>query len=288
MTGYGRSEHEAGGLGVEAEIRSVNGRHLSVRNRLPAEWIRLEPRVEKLVRAAVSRGAVEAVVRIRFASQARKPQIDETVLAVYQKALDRMGGGDASNLLRLPGVITLGEPSVSVRALERAVTAAMKEALAALVASREGEGQRLTKVLEREMQALRRHLAVVKRRIPAARTRQHEALRRRLEALLGTTPAGRAVELDRKDPTLMRELAALADRSDVTEEVDRLESHIEAFDSSIARGGAVGRELDFQLQEMGREVNTLGSKSADTALSERVVRLKGCIERLREQAANIE
>jgi len=282
MTGYGRSNHEARDVGVEAEIRSVNGRHPSVRSRLPQEWMRFEPRVERLVRSTVARGAVDVVVRIRFASQLRTPEIDETVLAVYRRALDRIGGGDASNLLALPGVVTLAEPSFPQRTLERVFNAAVKDALAALVASREAEGERLTGVLERELKALSRHLGVVKRRLPRALARQQGALRRRIKALLS------GASLDDRDPALMRELAVLVERSDVTEEVDRLHSHVEAFSLALEQGGAVGRELDFLLQEMGREVNTLGAKAVDAAVSVRVVRLKGCVERLREQVANIE
>jgi uncharacterized protein (TIGR00255 family) len=282
MTGYGRSEHETRNVGVEAEIRSVNGRHLSVRSRLSSDWMRLEPRVESLVRGAVARGAVDVVVRIRFASATATPEIDETVLAVYQRAFDKLGGGDASNLLRLPGVITLAEPSAPVRTVERAVQAALKAALAALVTSREQEGGRLTSVLSRELKALGRHLTVVRRRLPQALVRQQAALRRRIKTLLVGAP------LDDHDPTLQRELAMIADRSDVTEEVDRLASHMDAFTRSLERGGTVGRELDFLLQEMGREVNTLGAKAVDSEVSERVVRMKGCVERLREQVANIE
>ncbi len=282
MTGYGRAEKAARSVGVEAEVRSVNGRHLSVRCRMPSEWMRLEPRVESLVRRSVGRGAVDVVVRLRFASETRKPQIDEVVLEVYQRALDRMGGGDASNLLRLPGVITVGDPSVSARTVERVVRGALEDALADLVASREAEGVRLSAAIRRELDALRRHLGVVTRRLPKALAQQQAALRRRLEALLDGAP------VDTHDPTLMRELAALADRIDVTEEVDRLASHVEAFGRSLEQKGPVGRELDFLLQEMGREVNTLGAKAVDADISERVVRLKGCVERLREQVANIE
>ena len=282
MTGYGRSEHEARDVGVEAEIRSVNGRHLSVRSRLPSDWMRFEPHVERLVRSVVARGAVDVVVRIRFASSQRTPEIDEAVLAVYQGALERMGGGEASHLLSLPGVVTLVEPRFSQRTLERVFNLAVKDALAALAESRKAEGGRLAGVLERELKALGRHLAVVKRRLPHALARQQKALRRRLKALLA------GVSLDDRDPALMRELAVLVERSDVAEEIDRLHSHVEAFEQALERGGPVGRELDFLLQEMGREVNTLGAKSLDAAISDRVIRLKGCIERLREQVANIE
>ena len=284
MTGYGRSERQAKDVGVEAEIRSVNGRHLSVRCRLPSEWMRFEPRVEKLVRANVGRGAVEVSVRIQFGAQARLPRIDESVLSVYRQAFDRLGGGDASSLLRLPGVVSMGESRISPRAVERVLTGAVREAVEGLVEARTSEGERLTGVLRRELTALGRHVAVIERRLPQALKRHQGALKRRLATLLEGSSAGFAD----KDPTLMRELAVLADRSDVTEELDRVASHLQAFDRALSNGGTIGRELDFLLQELGREVNTLGAKSIDATVSERVVRLKGCIERLREQVANIE
>jgi uncharacterized protein (TIGR00255 family) len=282
MTGYGRSERQAHDVGVEVEIRSVNARHLSVRCRLPSDWMRFEPRVEKLVRSNVGRGAVDVSIRIQFGTQSRLPKIDESVLAVYRQALDRMGGGDASALLRLPGVVTMSEPSVSVRSVERALMSTVREALLGLVETRAAEGERLTEVLRRELTSLGRHAAVIERRLPQALKRQQGALRRRLDALLKDST------LDRRDPTLMREVAVLAERSDVTEELDRVGSHMQALDKAIGSGGTIGRELDFLLQEIGREVNTLGAKAIDATISERVVRLKGCVERLREQVANIE
>jgi uncharacterized protein (TIGR00255 family) len=112
----------------------------------------------------------------------------------------------------------------------------------------------------------------------------HAALRRRLELLL----EGRQTPTGDDDPTLARELALLADRSDVTEELDRLASHLESLAEALDAGGAVGRRLDFLLQEVGREVNTIGGKSSDVRIAERVVRCKSSVEKLREQAANIE
>ena len=282
MTGYGRSERQARDVSVEVEVRSVNGRHLSLRPRLPQEWMRLSDKVEGLVRGRLKRGAVEAVVHVRSAGRGKRPEIDEAVLDVYKKALDRLGGGDASALLRLPGVVTLAEVRLPARTVERLVGQALGEALDELVDARQREGARLQTALEREVRQVERHLAVVKRRLPAALKRHQELLRKRLGALLDGQP------LSSDDPLLLREVAALADRTDVTEELDRLASHVAAFGDSLDKDGAVGRELDFLLQEMGRELNTLGAKSTDGVVSERVVRLKGCVERLREQVANIE
>jgi len=282
MTGYGRSERQAAEVGVEVEVRSVNGRHLAVRHRIPPEWMRLADKVEEVVRSRLQRGAVELVVHIRASARSRQPEIDQSVLEVYRRALRRLGGGDAATLLRLPGVVSLAEVRLPARTVDRLLSAALRESLDALVAAREREGRRLKLVLQRELRELARHLAVVQRRVPAALLRHRDQLRRRLGTLLGGQP------LDASDPLLLREVAALADRSDVTEELDRLQSHLTAFAACLDGGGPVGRELDFQLQEMGREVNTLGSKALDAELSARVVRMKACVERLREQAANIE
>lgn len=282
MTGYGRATRSTAQLAVTAEVRSVNAKHLSVRTRIHAEWVRLEPRIEAAVRSALARGAVDVFVKLDLAAGARRPVIDESMLAVYRKALAELGGGDGATLLRLPGVVSLSERRVSERTIERTVVGAVKDALVELVAAREAEGGRLAKVLDREAGVLKRHLAAVRRLAPAEVTRHHESMRRRLSALLD----GQAVALD--DPVLLRELAVLVDRGDVMEEIDRLDSHVTALGESLATDGPVGRELDFLLQEIGREVNTVGSKSSSVAITQRVVQLKSCVDRLREQVANIE
>jgi uncharacterized protein (TIGR00255 family) len=282
MTGYGRATRSTAQLVVTAEVRSVNAKHLSVRSRIHGEWVRLEPRIETAVRSAVSRGAVDVFVKLDIAAGARRPVIDESTLSVYRKALADLGGGDGAALLRLPGVVSLSERRVPERTVERTVIGAVKDALEELVKARQAEGGRLAKVLARETSILTRHLTAVRRLAPAEVTRHRESMHRRLSALLD----GQAVALD--DPVLLREVAVLADRGDVLEEIDRLDSHVAALGESLAASGPVGREIDFLLQEIGREVNTVGSKSSSVAITRRVVQLKSCVDRLREQAANIE
>jgi uncharacterized protein (TIGR00255 family) len=282
MTGYGRASVRRGALAAEAEARSVNGRYLAVRCRLPGELSRLEPRLEALVRRRVQRGSVDVSVRWHAERSARPPRIDKQVLKVYRDALAGLGGGDPAALLTLPGVVRSDVPEPSEAAVDRVALAAAKAALERLAAARASEGRRLRAALVRELGALRRVTAALRRLLPAAVRAGQAQLARRLAALLD----GRALSAD--DPVLLREVAVLADRGDVTEELDRLESHLSALGAALEAQEPVGRRLDFLLQEVVREINTLGSKSSDARITEQVVRAKTAAERLREQAANIE
>lgn len=284
MTGFGRARREADGLAVEVELRSVNSRGLSLRCRLPGEWAQLEPRLEKALRAGLTRGSVDVSVRVSSERGSPRPRIDRDVLARYRRELSALGSDstDGVGLLRLPGVVTLEEQRIRPSRVERLALDALAEALGKLLVARAREGARLLRVLKRERTGLEKQRAAIRKRAPTLVTRQHDGLRKRLERLLGAGP------LPNDDPTLMREVAVLADRADVTEELDRLASHVVALDELLARDVAVGRELEFLLQEMGREVNTLGSKISDVDVTRRVIEMKSALERLREQAANIE
>ncbi|MFT7463352.1 MAG: hypothetical protein ACI9EF_001696 [Pseudohongiellaceae bacterium] len=282
MTGYGRATRSTAKLAVTVEVRTVNAKHLGVRCRLPGDWVRLEPRVEATVRGVLSRGTVDLSAKIEVAAGARRPVIDEETLAVYRKVLDDLGGGDGSTLLRLPGVVSLTEQTVPERTVERTVLGAAKDALSELVIARQAEGLRLVKSLGRELASFCRHLTAIRGFVPGEVRRHQETLHRRIATLLDD----RGLALD--DPILLREVALLADKGDVTEELDRLDSHVTALRGLLEGDGPVGRELDFLLQEIGREVNTVGSKSSAVSITQRVVQLKTCVDRLREQVANIE
>jgi uncharacterized protein (TIGR00255 family) len=282
MTGYGRASARRGALLAEAEARSVNGRFLAVRCRVPGELTRLEPRLEALVRKSVQRGTVDVSVRVRADRVARAPRIDKRALAIYRSALSGLGGGDPALLLTLPGVVSTAAPEPSEAAVDRLALEAARAAIGKLAEARAAEGRRLRTALARELTALRRVVAAVRKLLPAAVAGQHQQLARRLSALLD----GRPIAAD--DPTLLRELALLADRSDVTEELDRLQSHLAALAVALDAREPVGRRLDFLLQEVGREINTLGSKCSDVRITAQVVAAKTAAERLREQAANIE
>ncbi|GJM21990.1 MAG: hypothetical protein DHS20C15_19050 [Planctomycetota bacterium] len=284
MTGFGRAQLEASGVRVSVELRSVNARGLSLRCRLPAEWSAQEARLERELRKHLARGSVDLTARVERAGPAPAPRIDRNVLAHYRRELDKLGtpAVDGGNLLRLPGVVSVKEPKLSSTQVERLMLAALREALQALLDSRSREGARLARVMRRERTVLARQRVAVSRSAPRVVRQAHDSMRRRLDQLLGDA------KVPSDDPTLLREVAVLADRSDVTEELDRLASHEQAFDELLAREAPVGRELDFLLQEMGRELNTLGSKSGEVSITQRVIAMKSAVDRLREQAANIQ
>jgi uncharacterized protein (TIGR00255 family) len=282
MTGYGRASCRSGALSAEAEARSVNGRYLAVRFRLPGELTRLEPKLETLVKQSLARGTVDLSVRIGAERKRGLPRIDGRVLARYRQELSHLGGGEPALLLSLPGVVSWGEEAPREGAVDKLALTAAAKAIAQLTAARKAEGGRLTAALRRELATLKKLLAALRRLVPVAVAQQQANLRRRLAALLdGTTLAP-------TDPGLQRELALLADRSDISEELDRLDSHLTALAAALGKRQPTGRELDFLLQEVGREVNTLGSKSSDARIVELVIAAKAAVERLREQAANIE
>jgi len=286
MTGYGRARRTRGRLSADAEARSVNGRYLQVRCRLPSDLLRLEPRVEGLVKQRLSRGTVDVGVRLSAARRAARPRVNRATLAVYRDALRALGGGEPALLLGLPGVVSFGEEAPPEAAVEALVLGAAGDALARMERARAAEGARLSAALRRELAALRRQVAAVRRLAPRAVKAHHEALQARLGRLLAGRPGEGAPRAD--DPALARELALLADRHDVTEELDRLESHLSALAGALAGGEPVGRQLDFLLQEVGREVNTIGSKASDARIAACIVQAKAVVEKLREQAANIE
>src|SRR5262245_31068071 len=191
MTGFGRARARRGELSAEAEARSVNGRFLQVRCRLPSELLRLEPRVKALVKRKVTRGSVDVLVRVRAPRGAPLPRVNRRVLSVYREALSALPGhgkaarngkaADDALLLTLPGVISVEQAEPSEGAMEKLVLSATESAVDQLDRSRTAEGLRLRVVLRREVSALQRHLQAVARLAPAAVRNHHVALRRRVE-----------------------------------------------------------------------------------------------------------
>jgi uncharacterized protein (TIGR00255 family) len=292
MTGFSR---EAGALPDGSafvwELRSVNGRGLDLRLRLPAGLDALEPALRDAAGQRLKRGNVSATLTLK--REERGPRLTPDPAALDQAlrlALDlaaRIPGCPpprAEALLTLPGVLRAeqAEPEEGAEEAKRAaLTAAFARALEALAASRRAEGERLAAILAAlldEIAALREAAALEAAGQPEA---QRNRLRDQLAALL---------EGDRRVPEdrLAAEVALLATRSDVREELDRLGAHLDQARAMLAAGEAIGRKLEFLTQEFVREANTLCSKSATTALTRIGLELKAAIERLREQAANVE
>ncbi|HUR27622.1 MAG TPA: YicC/YloC family endoribonuclease [Planctomycetota bacterium] len=289
MTGFGAASLEHGDVSLRAEVRAVNHKHLQVKLRLPAEFLELEPEVEALVKARLDRGAVNLNVSLASTGRSGGPQVNPEVakrlrndLLALAKQLKLAPELSLDTLAQLPGVVT--SSGLEVRALEKEKKSLLKvvqAALAAMEKMREAEGQALADDLKRNRKLLEQLTHKIEKRMPLVVQGQHAALTRRVEELL----AGRAT-LENGD--LAREVALIADKLDVAEELTRLKSHFAQFDAILARSGPVGRQLDFLVQELLRESNTIGSKCVDAEVAHVVVEMKSLIERLREQVQNIE
>jgi uncharacterized protein (TIGR00255 family) len=289
MTGFGRGESLFAAGAVIVELRAVNGRHLDVRLRLPRELgSSLEPPVRAAVAACFARGQIE--VQIRLSGEAGlEPAVEVSEAAVrrYLEAAERLRGelslpGELSvvDLLRLPGVAQLREPEIEPEALGGAVLAAVEAACAAALQMREREGRELARELAERLEELEKSLAAIEGRAEEVKQGLQQRLERRIASLSGDHA---------HDPArLAQEVLYYVDRSDVTEETVRLRSHLAQFRETLELGGPVGRKLEFLLQEMGREVNTVGSKAQDAPVSSLVVELKAVLEKIREQVLNVE
>lgn len=291
MTGFGRAAGEVGGVAFEVEARSVNHRHLDLRFRLPRLLADRESAWKQRVQARLARGKVEIGVNLPATAATARLVIDEAIAGQYVEAARALAtrhglGGElaVAALLALPGVTRIVEAELDADALAAAVERALDAALDGLVAMRAAEGEALSAEIEGR-------LATVLQLADAFEARSGEvvlAARQRL--------AKRAEQIRRDvglidDARLHQEIVFAADRLDITEELVRLRSHVAQFRETLQAAGPehpVGRRLDFLLQELGREANTVGSKASDAALAQDVVALKTELERIREQVQNVE
>jgi uncharacterized protein (TIGR00255 family) len=286
MTGFARAEGGADGMTWVWELRSVNGRGLDLRFRLPAGWDALEPTLRETAGRTLKRGNVTANLTAKREAAARL-QVDQTALEqalMLTTDLHRRIPGSpaprAEALLGLPGVLKPAQPDEPVPDLGPAA-AGFSAALAALVQARQAEGARLSRTIAGlldEITTLHRQAAAEAADQPAA---QRARMMENLDALLREAPR-------LPEERIAQEVALLAARSDVREELDRLASHIEAARSLLREAVNIGRRFDFLVQEFNREANTLCSKSASVALTATGLKLKAAIEQLREQVQNIE
>jgi uncharacterized protein (TIGR00255 family) len=290
MTGIGTTVVETPAGRFEAEARSVNHRFLKVSVRLPLALESLEPSVEERVRARVERGHVTVGLRHTAppGASAAVARVDEDAaraaaarLRALADALRLDGGVRLRDVLLVPGVLASPAAGGADDATRDAALAAVDGALAGLVEARAREGERMA----RECLAILDRIAAATERVAARAPEVPLLYRDRLEARLASLLEGSGAAVD--PAHLAREVAGFADRADVTEEVARLRAHEAHARERLAAGGS-GRTLDFLVQEMNREANTIGSKSPDAALSAVVVEMKADVERLREQVQNLE
>jgi uncharacterized protein (TIGR00255 family) len=291
MTGFGGASGDAGSVAWAWEIRSVNSKGLELRFRLPPGWDGLEPELRVALSKRIRRGSVNAALTLRAEDQgpaAPDPEALDRVLRLALELASRIPGASpprAELLLGLPGVLrgpSAGAgPPAPTPGLREAVVQGFAEAVTVLERGRVDEGERLGRV----MAGLLAEIARLRVAAAAAAEDQPRLQRARmmenLRALIGE---GLSLPEDR----IAQEVALLASRSDVREELDRLASHVDAAQALLAEGVLVGRKLDFLMQEFNREANTLCSKSASVSLTAIGLSLKAVIEQLREQVQNIE
>jgi uncharacterized protein (TIGR00255 family) len=295
MTGFGAAASDGPDGALRAEARSVNHRFLQLKLRLPDELAELEPRVEALARARLDRGAVTLTLELERGAPASAANFDAALARRYAEEARRVGrelgiGGELSleALLALPGVVSAARPrdlGGADAALAARALATVEVALERLLEMRRAEGRALAADLEARAGELAATAAQLGARMPDAVRAQHDALRKRVAELLGERAALAPADL-------ARELALLADRADVSEELARVESHLAQLGRILRAGAekrqAVGRQLDFLVQELLREFNTAGSKCGDAAAAALVIEAKATLERLREQVQNVE
>jgi len=290
MTGFSRTQGAVAEYHWAWELRSVNGRNLDIRTRVPTGFELLEPSIRGLVQKKLQRGSVSVALQCRRTGAAQTPVVNEEALqkvltvARQVEAEMKLSPPSVDGILALKGVIDVAEPEESEDAIEarnKALLEDLEAALDALVGSRQAEGRELEAVLLRtldQMAGKAREAADAAAAQPAAIKARFQA---RLEELLGS-------QSELNNDRLAQEVAMLAVKADVREELDRLTTHIAAARKLLCDGGAVGRRMDFLAQELNREANTMCAKSSDTTLTGIGLDIKTLIDQLREQVQNLE
>jgi uncharacterized protein (TIGR00255 family) len=290
MTGYGAAEHVEGQVTYTAEVRTLNSRYLKISMKLPEYLAAAEPMVDKLLRTRIARGSVAFSLRIRDASAPGGICLNEAVLRGYVDQLVKAVGDPSIatrlnivNLVNLPGVCETPILDESARQRQVAIVEEVTgQALEALLRMRQTEGGVLRQDLLGSCEVIRAEAEAIAARAPRVIEEYHERLRNRVATLLKES------NLQLEQDTLAREVAIFAERSDISEELARLGSHLDQFCALLDGDNQVGRRLDFLTQELLREANTIASKSNDAVLTRRILEVKVQVDRLREQVQNVE
>ena len=288
MTGYGRGQSAFNGTKISVELNSVNRKQSDVTVGLPRELAELESRVRDVINTRISRGRLNVVVAcLNGASTSAKTALDTALAATYYRAMLelqkelRVGGEiGIETILRAPGVLRISEEQVAGEKVWPHLEAALNEALDDLVKMRDREGKHLAKDLIKRLKIVRQSLRKIRQLVPGVIKKYRQTLQERIQK------AGIEVTID--DERLAKEIVFFADKSDVSEELTRLESHFAQFAHTLRKSEPVGRTLDFITQEISREFNTLGAKANDADISQLVVVCKAEMEKIREQIQNIE
>jgi uncharacterized protein (TIGR00255 family) len=290
MTGYGEAQGETDGINYAVEVKAVNNRYLKTIVKLPDILAFLEENIERLLRDNLARGTVNYVLRCKDVSANTLFDIDESALQVIVEKLGRIKSSaemaksiDIGSLLNLPGIIRPMQPDEDTAGrMKLAILKTSEEAIDRLKEMRAAEGAALEADLNEHCSQIQESLGYIRRRSGVVVQEYARKLKKRVDDLLAHA------ELKLDEEALAREVAILADRSDISEEIARLDSHLQQFATACGGDDQAGRRLDFISQEMLREANTIASKSSDAEITRTVVDMKCRVDRIKEQVQNIE
>jgi len=291
MTGFGEARSQAGEMAIAVEVRTINSRHFKLSYRASEGYAALEADVEALTRESIRRGTVQLNLRVDRRGSSEDYHINTDVLESYRRQIEQYTGGHSESsdptmlhlLLSLPGAVDEKlrgdyDPREDWPTIEPVI----REALAAMAKMRAEEGVALAADLAHNGRQIAEQLDLIARRAPLVVQSYQSRLTGRVQQALSE------LNVTVEPADLLREIALFADRSDISEEIVRLRSHLQQYEAALLMSESSGRKLEFITQEMGREVNTIGSKANDAEISRHVVDIKTALERIREQIQNVE
>jgi len=290
MTGYGRGDCSQDGFKITVELSSVNRKQTEISVNLPREMEMLEAQIRDVINRYIARGRLTVRVSLHASADnlSARMHLNVALAKAYARELNRLakqlkmpGQATLDHLVRAPGVFQTDEQIAEEEDFWPAVEQALKTALAAMVKMRKREGAHLRQDLVKRIAIMRKAAARIQKHAPKVAERYRDQLIERVKSAGLEAPGT-------DDERLLKEVVYFADRSDISEELTRLQSHFQQFDDGLKSKEPVGRMLDFLAQEMNREVNTIGSKANDSLISREVVTLKAELEKFREQAQNVE
>lgn len=283
MTGFARGSVTTGALTVTVECRSVNNRYLDLQCRMPDTLRSVEGNLREQAGAFFARGKLELLVRVSDGGSGTPATLNGERLSALKAALSEVAdvfpdaaAPDQLALLLSPGV--LSEPETDLETLQSATSNAATQCFEGLREQRQQEGAKLATLIQQRSDAMRTHLATLRKQLPELQTAHRQRLLDRLQSL----------DIEAEPMRLEEEIVYVLQRADVEEEMDRLDAHLDAIESALQSTTPVGRRLDFLMQELNREANTLGSKSTALSTTNVSVEFKVLIEQMREQIQNIE
>lgn len=288
MTGYGRGEVQGQGRNLKLEIKSVNHRYTDINIKTPRSYLFLEEYIKGMITQAVSRGKIDLFLTVEYEEgEDKQVAVDKSLAMQYIEAIKEIGelcdtekSCSAYQIARFPDVLTLKKAPEDEDVMKAEVTEAVNLALAEFIAMREREGERIAAALKSQAAYILEIVSTIEKTMPETVENYRNRLTDKVKELLGSASVD--------ESRILTETAIFADKICTDEETVRLKSHIKEFGEILASDGPCGRKLDFLMQEMNREINTIGSKCNNIDISKLVVEVKSELEKLREQIQNIE